>query len=53
MEQATLEIMDMFDGISEIMVGNMGIQSVFMGSDMVFKRETSYFFLELKTEEVE
>lgn len=53
MEQVTLETMDLFNGISQIMVGNMGIQMARIASDTVFKRESSYFFLELMTEEVE
>ena len=37
--------------IDEIMLGEMGIQAVYKGEDMLYIREKSYCYIELKCED--
>ena len=37
--------------IDEIMLGEMGIQAVYKGEEMLYSREKSYCYIELKSED--
>ena len=37
--------------IDEIMLGDMGIQAVYKGEELLYSREKSYCYIELKCED--
>ena len=37
--------------IDEIMLGEMGIQAVYKGEELLYNREKSYCYIELKSED--